>query len=759
MRAHRVLLVVFVLFVARPSPVQARSWNPLKAVAKKAKVVGRAIGDVLGVGGFVDSATAPTIRNVEDAGRRLVRDTEDALKRRVDHVGSVTSRLIAETNKGLADQLETVDRSMEARILQVKLGASETIDHTFGRLDRSLGRIDDLARRRIDQIGKTIGATGKDLIERADAKARGLLAEADQLLSKRMEEVHELVHTSIQEADEAAEARIAQLDELAGRRIKNLDVVATRLSLNLERAMVRIAALAALVGFIAFALWRLFAEAGTAWKTSLIGNIGGKVKDTAVRASPRFFTQLGLAAVGAGLLYFLAGHLPKNAEERAAQQIAQHERAVGAALAAYDFAGVKYHASQLEVLRTDETGRTRVLVRKADLLQTIFTRPALLQTAGGLRQVMADIAAIEREQAEPDPDLLVLQAYVLWQVGATRSDEYEAAALCADALELPPRDQPGGFMLGALAFNYLRAFLHDPYQPAEPGEVTGTDLDRLRRVHDRVSATRLATEESPQFQHVVEYNRLVAALDRASSAAYLEMLSAHADHVVARQGWKKPQPERPAMAEARERRLAAAQEVIAAWRTFDEQLETSPWLADDPTSLVAFTLDDAVLARALYFAVKPDALELPPEFLADEDPKAPEKLTAELRVKTAPLRIAWARRYATLIGSRTQDLLAFEETARFRAFETRAHAFEVAYTEFLVGARSPVAAGKDELAKKAEAAARAAARMGLHRDTRTGRITEAARIVEDLRAAGGDLSREAGADIAAAYEVRRLRFL
>jgi hypothetical protein len=751
MRAHRVVLVVFVLFVARPSPVQA--WNPLKAAANKVRQMGGALGGMLGapVGGFVESATTPTIRNTEEAGRRLIHDTEDAIARRVDHAGSVAGRLIADTNKDLAERLDQVDRSLEARILQVQVSADAVVDRTFGRLDRSLGRLDAVARRRIDQLA----AQSKEVIDHAGDKAMQLIAEADRVLARRLEDVRQLVHTSIQEADAAAEARIQQLDEMAGRRIGNLDVVATKLSLNAERSMLRIASLVALVAFIAFVLWRLFVEWGSAWKTSIVGGIGLRVRDTAMRSSPRFFTQIALAGAGAGLLWLLAGHLPKNAEERAAQQVRHHEQALGAALAGYDFAGVEYHASQLGVLRPDASVTTRVIVRKADLLQTIFTRPAVLQTVGGIRQVMASIAAIERELPGGDADVLVLQAYVLWQVGATRHDEYEAAVLCADALERPRGDLPGGFMLGALAYNYLGAFLHDPYYPPEGSGVTAADLDRLRRVHQAASATAVAKEESPEFQHVVEFNRLVAALDRASSPAYLEMLSAHADYLIARQGWKKPQPERPAMREARDRRLAAAKKVVEAWRVFDEELESSPWLADDPTSLAAFTLDDAVLARARYFEEQPDAAELPAGFLA-----ADAKLTPVLRVKTAPLRVAWARRYATLVGSRTQDLLAFEETARFRWFEARAHAFEQAYTDFLGAARSPTPVPATELAAKAEAAALAAARMGLYRDTEHGRVSEAIRLLDDYRAAGGgDFAPEVGAAIAAELDHRRLRFL
>lgn len=770
MRVHRVLLVVFVLFVARPEPAHAGIWDPLKAAAKKVKKVLHGASALVGIpaGGFVDSTLAPSIRNLRNAGREVVDDAEHALERRVDQAGGVASRLLAETNQDLADRVAQVDRSMEARILQVELAADKMIDHAFGRLDRSIGRVDKMARDRIDQLA----ARSKEVIDHAGAEASQLLDKADEIMTRRIEEVRELVRSTIREADQVAEARIAQIDEVAGRRIKNLDVVATRLSLNAERALLRVAGLAAVVIFIAFVLWRLFVEAGTAWRTPVVGNlgtIGGRVTKAAAIASPRFFTQLGFAAFAAIALWLLAEYMPKNAEKRAAAQTKFHEDAMGEALAAYDFAMVKYHASQLEVLGDGNAARIRVVVRKAELLQTVFLRPGALQSLGGLRQVMADVAAVERDLEKPDPDVAVVKCYVLWQVAATRGGEYEAASWCADALELPPSGLPGGFMLGVLAYNYLGAFLHDPYQPVEDAPITVDQLARLRRVHDRVAATELAKQDSPEFQHVLEFNRLIAALDRASAKAYLEMLSAHADTVIARQGWKKPQPEPPALRAALERRRAAARDVIAAWQAFDAELESSPWLVDDPTALAAFTLDDAVLSRALYFDAVPDAEDLPPRFFPDPQAPAPkpapgqkppakkERLAADLRVKTAPLRLAWARRYASLIGRRSQDLLAFEETARFRAFEERAARFEAAYVDFQVAVKTKAATAL--LAEKAAAAALGAAQMGLHREDNNGRAPEAARIVEDLRAAGADLSPEAGAAIVEASDARRLRFL
>jgi hypothetical protein len=114
--------------------------NPLKPIAAAAKRAGRAIGGV--AGGFVESAAAPTIRNAEASGRRLIVDVEGSLGRQIDHAGGVASKLVGEVDKSLGDKLEKVDRSLEARIVQVNVTADEIVDRAFGRLDQSIGRID-----------------------------------------------------------------------------------------------------------------------------------------------------------------------------------------------------------------------------------------------------------------------------------------------------------------------------------------------------------------------------------------------------------------------------------------------------------------------------------------------------------------------------------------------------------------------------------------------------------------------------------------
>lgn len=731
----RLVLIAFLLVVARPTPeVHASGWNPIAAVKKW---VGKKVK--AGAASLAEAASAPVARNLEASGKKLLDDAERAIARRLDQAETVTTRVIAETDRTVAANLERVDRSLEARIVQAKLVADELIGNAFDRADRLVGRLDAVARRRIAQVG----AVGGGLIEKADKAATELLRKADAVLARRLEHVRSIIHTAIQEADAVAAARIQQLDEVAARRLGTLDVIATKQSLALEATVLRVAALVGLVAFLAFVLWRLFAEVSTAWA---IGKTeptrGAKVVKTAKVSVPRILVQAALAGAGALGMYMLADYLPRGASERAAQQIDQHRKALDEAIDEMSFAMVRYELAQLEVLRPSDIKAARLVGRKAELLERVFVRSATLESQQGVQWVLREAMTLSEAQGHRDPDLLAVQAYAIWQTATTREDEFQAAALCAYALEMKTHMK---FHLGPLAHNYLTAFLHDPYVPVQ-NDVTADDVAALRRIHDGLPAPA----EDPRFQHVIELDRLLAALDRDSTAAYFEMLAAHAE---VRDTAKS---DVAALTAARGKRTEAAQRVIAAWARFDAALESSPWLADDPSALVVFTLNDVVLSQALYFEADPTAADLPGRFLADDGARL---ASDAMRIKTAPIRVAWGRRYAELLGPNAQEVLAFEETQRFQRYEEQTRRFADAYVEFLRGTRPGKPAAAD-LALRAERAITAAADLAFYRDRGGVRVLEAAALVEDYRvAAGVDVPHELQQRVKDAYEQRRIRFL
>jgi hypothetical protein len=452
--------------------------------------------------------------------------------------------------------------------------------------------------------------------------------------------------------------------------------------------------------------------------------------------------RLGAAGLAVLVLWALADRLPVGAARRLAALRAEHEAALATSLDELDFTRVRYHASQLEILAPEAGRRHRALVAKAELMRDLLMRPTWLASPEGLGQATRRVLTIEGLLGPaPDPDVLVLKAFVLWRVAEHRDGEREAADLCAQALRIAP----GGFALGPLARHYVRAYLHQPHpHDRDPAREEGA----LRYLRGLVPGED-ADPAFPPFQHVIAFDRLVRRLDRASTAAYLALLDAQADYQRARA--RLGAAREPALADARsatlgeaqrevlaakERRLARAQDVEAAWAAFDEALERDPLVAGSPSVLAVFTLNDAVLVRARWFVAQPDAPGPAPALVADAPAAAPRAAPgrtaadpAAARLARAPLRIAWAHRYATLLGPHTRRVLELQEARRYQEDEADVLAFERAYLVWAATRATTPAPTAPLLAL-----ARAAARLGLYVDRPDGgRRPYATVLLEDAR--------------------------
>lgn len=728
----RAVLVMIALLAIPPS--RAEAWNPIKAAADRLAAAGRAIGGMLGApaGGLVESAAMPVIRDAEGTGRRLIADLDGAIQGNLVRAGA----LIGQASSAASATAAQIDHSLAARILQIQTGVDHTVDHAFDRIDLLVGRLEADARQLLERAERV----AHDLIKQIDDVAAKDLARVDQMLAARVNDLQLVVSSSIQQADDVARERLGQLDEMTGRRVGNLDVIATKQSLSLEGMLVRIAALLGLVGLIAFVAWRLFRELADAL-TEANRRGAPRMRVIGWRSLTRLVPQLALAAAGALLLNFLSSYLPRDSERRARAQIASHAAAFDAAARALDVAEARYHESQLEILAPGDLAGYRGRLRKVALLHSLFTRPGQLHTRQGLADLVAEVGEVEAALGTADPDVMIAKAYILWQVGGTRDDEYEAATLCATAL-----GAGGSPLLAPLARNYVSVFLDDPYAPRDG---TAASLDELARA----AARPAGRDETTQFGRVIELDRLIRDLDRASTAAYLDMLAAHAELRVALAG--APRGGEPAAARAaRAARTAAANRLIEAWAAFDRGLEVAPEIAGDAMVLSVFTLDDAVLTRARYWTAVPQANDLAPRLTGPGPARA---LSPMLRARIAPLRVAWDRRYAPVLGPNAREILAYQEAQRFEAFEQRAEAFEAAYVEFLTAAHTGTAPAP--LRELATAAAIRASGMGLYRDTPAGRVSEASRILGVLRERGQQVSGETLAVIAQNYQARRLRLL
>lgn len=752
---NRALVVAICLLVLPAS--RAEAWNPLRALANKIVAAGRAIGGVFGapVGGFVEAAATPVIHSAEDTGHRLIADVDHAIASNLDRTGVM-----------IKDTVTQVDLTLGARILQIQTTADHAVDHATERIDLLIGRLEVDVKQVIERAEKA----GHALIKQLDDAIAKNLRDVDQILATHINDLQVAVSSSIQQADDAARQRLEQADEIAGRRIGNLDVIATKQSLALEGMLVRIAALVGVLGLIAFVAWRLFRELADAVATA---NERGTPRLRAMgwQSLTRLLPQLALAGGGAALLYFLAGELPRDSQRRAGQQLKDQVLAFDAAVAALDVTEARYRESQLEILAPPNIATYRAQMKKVALLHSLFTRPGQLHTEQGLAGLVAEVADVEaafratRARATdpdplPDPDVMIAKAYILWQVGGSRDDEYEAAGLCAAALRSPTPAR-----LAPLARNYIQGFLADPYSPHDSNgpsidEITGVvspakrpDETPPRMIDVRANEATAPAAAAVQFARVIELDQMILELDRDSTAAYLDMIAAHAElRAALKQAGRGSDP--AAAQAARAARTAAAKQLIAAWAKFDRGLDAAPELASDAIVLTVFTLDDAVLTHARYWAEKDSTNDFPPILTGKDSTRA---LSLALRAQIAPLRVAWEKRYASLLGPKAREIVSYQETARFAAFEQRAVAFETAYADFVVAKHGSEPRGR--LLELATAAATRASEMGLYRGSGDSRVREASRILADLGTRGEQAPKAVQEAIEQNYQLRRLRLL
>ena len=130
--------------------------------------------------------------------------------------------------------------------------------------------------------------------------------------------------------------------------------------------------------------------------------------------------------------HFAHGHLVVTGDEatnwnkRAAELHeleAKYEKSFDEAMLAQDFSRARFIAAQLIAI-SPLNNNHRAKDLKAALLRDLFTRTSLIQTDAGLREVTLRanqiLGLIDPTDAERDPDLHTLAAYIVWEVQRTR---------------------------------------------------------------------------------------------------------------------------------------------------------------------------------------------------------------------------------------------------------------------------------------------------------------------------------------------------
>jgi hypothetical protein len=686
-----VAVLIVVIGAALPGPSRAGPFS----------FIGRDIGS-----GAAEKLSPVLTATVADVDRRATRNE--------DHIAELATGLIRKGNVAAEERLDQVDRILEARLLQVKTEASDVVDD-------GLSRVDTLLENRLSQAN----VDAHDLVKQLGNETQDALASANVILRNRIRDLGTEIDGALDKADNALAARIDQLDEVAGRRLGNVDVIASKQRIGLERTAVRLTILIGLVVFVVFVLRRLWDLYDTILeeeaKELAKPESARKARARGAARTKMFMAELGwpllghltvmVIAVGASVLLY--DRLPFGAQKEAADLVALHEKALDTSLANFDFTRARFHASQLEYLEPKDASRYQALAAKAELLRDLFARPTLWASEKGIGEVSSKRETVQRLLGPaPDPDLLTVDAMMLWNTGLTRVQEHQAASLCARALRLRPQ----GFALSPLARVYVETFLRFPYIDAAAG--LGRDAESLDDLEAVLDASAPDSPRNPLRVHV-ELIRLMGEVEAASSAAYVQMIRSHSQLMELQRKGDAPAQ----IASARQQRNAFAKQVLAAWKSFDDALVERPELQATPEVLAIFRLDDALYVQAKWFDDHPDVDEAAPLLVATPattkaskgstpaaaaEPTLPKGCVAALpsdpveRLKLAPPRVAWARRYRPLMDGPARKLVELQEAERFVENQRAAAELECALSP-------PPPTAADGLT-----AARAAARLGLY---------------------------------------------
>jgi hypothetical protein len=242
-------------------------------------------------------------------------------------------------------------------------------------------------------------------------------------------------------------------------------------------------------------------------------------------------------------------------------------------MGALDFREALYHLAQLKLLKpgsSDVLGREKKVV----LLQDVLTRPFVYHTQSGVRTLLTEL-----NQASfllpKDPDIKVVDAFVTWQLGPSRIDEYAAAAICAKALLDNPGDKPGQFFLRPLSVQYVRNYMLNPL-PGQEIAIAKEDIKRTfpgldvpdisdKQFSDALALSKDAPSDplNPLFD-VVNFDRLTAVLYNKAIPAYVGLI--YVDSQIA------TTQEPTAKTALGVQRDGLAKSIGDAWQVYDDQI-------------------------------------------------------------------------------------------------------------------------------------------------------------------------------------------
>ncbi|MGC4091213.1 MAG: hypothetical protein QM756_25715 [Polyangiaceae bacterium] len=607
-----------------------------------------------------------------------------------DHEGHISNLATELLDRG--------DHILDARILQVKTSLDDSVERAMSELR---GSGDELIDRVADKASGLIEQVQKDVLQDLDR--------VDELVKNRSADINKMLEDRTNQINVAAQERIAQVDEVARARLGDVNAIATRQRLELERMLERVAVAIGAIVFLVFVLRNLWNRYTDVVEEGLTERGAWRAAAIVRRLAPALVGPVLAAGSGLVLLGALYRWLPASAEQELATEVGQHRARLAESVLLVDPPRARFEASVLSYLDGQSTARYDGLAAKATLIRDVIAMPALLASESAVEQFAERVGSAERSLGpSPDADLLTLRAMLLWKTGGTRRAEHEAASLAARALNLAPR----GFGLLPLARAYVETFLNQPYIAPELGE--GRDAMALDELADALALAAPEPPDSP-FAGLTELSRLMRTLEAASSQGYVQMVEANAVAV-----WAVKRGDKPTATAKLAERTQAAQRVVEAWHAFDRDLQAAKNVKGR-LLLSVFGMNDALFTRALWFASHPNDAPARSQALLD--------VPVSERVKLAPARIAWARRYAELLGGTAGKVLELEEARQFKSWERWARELEDA----LVAAEPAKRSGQRDDAARWRVVVAAAA-LGLYVEGNGAREPYAWKVAEGLSA-------------------------
>lgn len=696
-------------------------------------------GELIGrpFGGLLGGLTGPTVQKFEDAGHRLIDDVDTRMAARVGQVDEIVSA-------GLQD----ADRMLEQRLIQVD-----------GIAVRRLSQLDSMAEARIGQVDKSL--VGR--INQLDSRAAARITQVDSVLESRIGQLDGILDDSLDRVDLILSERLDQFDEIAEARIGNVDAVAAKATLNLEQSGMRLVGATCLLVFFAASVWSIYKFVYLEWQ-SVPESVHG------LRAKLQYWWQLkgvkyklagSVVGVAIAIAILQAGIwvMPSGSAEAMNALVETHETSYVSSLAALDFRRSTFHAGQLCVLDPSQT-RYRAYLQKASLMRDVFSRPNLRSTLSGLSDVsfrLDQVDSLMRQSGHSDPDLDVLKAFLIWESGPVRLQEYTAAVYARQAIDqmvLNASDTNTDLKqhtLSLLALNYLDNYMSNPLpdrvlqeaiiakNKAASGdskeiETEVVSLDQFKTSRTAGANKFMTSDMNEKFvglSHILHFDRLSRDLFSSSMAEYTKMVAANAQLLALADTAEQDEVQRLTNI-----RATSAKAVVNAWVEFDSELSRQNLLAASSSSLVVFRLRDAMYSRAKWYTQLSDnrnALAdeaqlsgIPPalsqSFLpiavpsggdaaAIAETEATNSRSIGRRLFLTPPRIVWAKRYMQSMAPLTRAAFAREFSNGFKVSESELIKFEEAMLAF--SQASLVGSNGKEVIKTGKEVVVLAARLGL----------------------------------------------